>query len=472
MNLAIIIGISKYEKLHDLPSCQNDAHYFHKLLDLSQKYDNILYLDQNTDSNTIMDSIDEFVNEYSTSEINEILLYFSGHGYYNEDEFYFCTSNIDVSKINSTSITNTDIDRIIKKLSPETYVKIIDACESGHSYIKDLGNREKIFQKNSRVFKNCYFFSSSESTQYSYASERISDFTKSFLEIIKDLIIKNKIDNIKYRQVSSALSDEYALNSKQTPFFVSQGTLAELFLSRNARLEQFLKDLNFDKVTEENADDLSENNVEEVNKLIPSKEEAQTVKEEFIKQVCKYLKEKVQHLLKEYKYNQNIINISSDEVFNNYKIGKWLSENKDKYLVFASEKYTRKYSKNALFNITAMLNNDNVEYELSSFKLNVDENESIYQIELVSENQLPKYCCQLVIIYSLTKIYLFYDFTYSHPKNWDEYSSYNASEKVNIATLNIKEKDSLNSNIEKVCNEFQDYCSEHLKRYLEVLFEK
>lgn len=77
-----------------------------------------------------------------------------------------------------------------------------------------------------------------------------------------------------------------------------------------------------------------------------------------------------------------------------------------------------------------MFNNVEIEYELSRFQLNIDEKESIYQIELFFESHLPKYCCQLVIIYSLTKIHLLYDFTFSYSKNWDEYVEYNTSENL------------------------------------------
>lgn len=89
MNLAIIIGISEYDTQSNLPSCKNDANYFFQLLKTSQKYDDILYITENTDSNSIMDALDDYINKHSNSEINEIFLYFSGHGYFNEEEFYF-----------------------------------------------------------------------------------------------------------------------------------------------------------------------------------------------------------------------------------------------------------------------------------------------------------------------------------------------------------------------------------------------
>ena len=57
MNLAIVIGISQYDKQKDLSACKNDANYFYNILNLSDKYENILYINTDTDSNNIMNKI-------------------------------------------------------------------------------------------------------------------------------------------------------------------------------------------------------------------------------------------------------------------------------------------------------------------------------------------------------------------------------------------------------------------------------
>lgn len=58
--------------------------------------------------------------------------------------------------------------------------------------------------------------------------------------------------------------------------------------------------------------------------------------------------ENLESLLKEYAYNSEIININVEEVLNKYRIGKWLLDNKNKFFIFASEKYSRKYHKNPI----------------------------------------------------------------------------------------------------------------------------
>lgn len=471
MNLAIVIGISHYDKQKDLSACKNDANYFYNILNLSGKYENILYINQDTDSNNIMNKIDDFISEYSNSKINEFIIYFSGHGYYNDNEFYFCTSDVDVSNINSTSISNTNLDRIIRKTSPNTYVKIIDACESGNSYIKNLGNKEYIFRKNYEGFKNCYFFSSSTNMQNSYASDSISYFTQKFIELIKKNFIEGKQNEIKYRQISGYLADEFANNSIQTPFFVLQGSLSEIFISNNEQLESYLNKIKLESLKNSNSEREENGNIEDVNKLIPTQDEAEKFKLELIENLKKYSDKDFPKLLKKYGYKMEVNNIPASTVFNRAKIGNWLLENKDKLFVFAKEKYSRKQSKNAIANIASMLNDENVEYEISSFKLNVNESESIYQFELFSETHLPRYCCQLVIMYSLTKIYTFYDFSFSYPKNWEEYSDYTVTDKVSISCININDITGLNNTKDKILTEFFDFCNDHTKKYLEVLFE-
>lgn len=470
MNLAIVIGISEYNNQKDLPACKNDANYFYNILNLSQKYSDILYIHEKTDSDSIMNKIEEYIKKHSSEKIKEVLLYFSGHGYYNEEEFYFCTSNINVSMINSTSIINSQLDMLIRGLSPEVYVKIIDACESGSLYIKNINDRKNIFEKNKNEFKSCYFFSSSECNQSSYANGFISDFTKSILEVIKKEITIDKIDNVKYRHILNALSDEYESNDRQKPFYVMQGNLSDIFVSKNDELDTFLQEMNFsnhDKIDDCNS---IENNVETMNKLIPAQSAAINVKEELIAKISSNLRENVSEILKNYEYNEEIISITTDSVFNKVKVGEWLSENKNKYFVFAEERYSKKYN-NPFDSLNEIFNQDKIEYQVSGFKLNADEKNSVYQLELKSPNHLPKYCCQLVVIYSLTKIYLFYYFNYSYPKNWQDYLDYVVSDKMNIATVIINDKQSLDSAVNDIYINFQLYCEENLKKYLDILLK-
>ncbi len=470
MNLAIVIGISKYNNQRNLPACKNDADYFFNILNLSQKYSDILYIYENTDSDSIMNKIEEYIKKYSSEKINEVLLYFSGHGYYNEEEFYFCTSNIDVSMINSTSIINSQIDMLIRGLSPEVYVKIIDACESGSSYIKNINDRKNIFEKNKNEFKTCYFLSSSECNQSSYANEFISNFTKSVLEIIKKYITIDGIDDVKYRHILNALSDEYEFNDSQKPFFVMQGNLSDIFVSKNDELNSFLQNMDFSNHNEIDACDSMENDVEAMDKLIPTQSAAINVKDELVAKILSNLKENASEILEKYAYNEEIINITADNIFNKAKIGEWLSENKNKYFVFAEERYSKKYN-NPFDSLNEIFNQSKIEYQVSGFKLNVDEKNSAYQLELKSLNHLPKYCCQLVVIYSLTKIYLFYYFNYSYPQNWQDYLDYVVSDKINIATVIINDKQSLDSAVNDVYKSFQSYCEENLKKYLDILLK-
>ncbi len=43
MNIAIIIGVSEYNKIKHLPACLNDSNLIHSILTKTEKYKEILY---------------------------------------------------------------------------------------------------------------------------------------------------------------------------------------------------------------------------------------------------------------------------------------------------------------------------------------------------------------------------------------------------------------------------------------------
>ena len=89
---------------------------------MSELYDDILLIQKDTVSDHIFNELDKFVDKYKNKEIEEVLLYFSGHGLMKNDEFYFCTSNTNENNINRSSLSNTNIDSIIRSLNPERFV--------------------------------------------------------------------------------------------------------------------------------------------------------------------------------------------------------------------------------------------------------------------------------------------------------------------------------------------------------------
>ena len=233
MNLAILIGVSEYsnKKISELTACKNDAILINSLLKSTKKYDEILLIEKDTTSDNVKKQLTDFIKKYSANEekdIEELFFYYSGHGQFHNEEFYYILSDFDFDRRNSTSLNNSELDNLLRNLSPKLTIKFIDACQSGVSYVKEPGEFkiEKIINNEEQTFQNCYFMFSSHSTQSSKASDKISFFTYSFLRAIS----QSKNGDIRYADLINRIKDDFAQpNSTQTPYFITQADYTEVF---------------------------------------------------------------------------------------------------------------------------------------------------------------------------------------------------------------------------------------------------
>lgn len=225
MNIGIVIGVSEYQNTTPLDGCLNDANVINQLLELSNKCSDILYLTEKTDSKNVKSKISSFVNKYQNEDIDEVIFYFTGHGLFEDDEFYYILTDYNDSKKKQTSLENSELDRLLRSLSASLTIKIVDACQSGTRYIKDPESFQKYLNKSEQSFDKCYFYYSSQNDQYSYQDNSISDFTLSFI----NTFIKRPNQDVRYKDISDTLADEFSSNPRQTPFFVMQGSYTELF---------------------------------------------------------------------------------------------------------------------------------------------------------------------------------------------------------------------------------------------------
>ena len=88
MRLAIVNGVSKYDNFSNLNQCKKDSNIINEIISLSELYDDILLIQKDTVSDHIVNELDKFVEKYKNKEIEEVLLYFSGHGLMKNDEFF------------------------------------------------------------------------------------------------------------------------------------------------------------------------------------------------------------------------------------------------------------------------------------------------------------------------------------------------------------------------------------------------
>jgi hypothetical protein len=120
-NIAIVIGSSEYQNKDDnLPSVKKDYNLVSKILELSQKYEDILNILDGESSSEIKSKISTFIKKYKEQNINEIFFYFSGHGVRktdkDRDELYLKLYNTMDDKILSTSLSNTEVDDYLREI--------------------------------------------------------------------------------------------------------------------------------------------------------------------------------------------------------------------------------------------------------------------------------------------------------------------------------------------------------------------
>lgn len=230
MNLAIVIGVSEYEKEQQLPACKADAALVHSLLDATTKYSDILLLHHNTSAGRVKDELRKFFAKYQDEELDEVFVYFSGHGSYHTslEDVLLCCSDFDSKRAGSTSVTNCEIDDLLRSVSPKLAVKVYDACNSGAQYIKDAEAMDS-FEKALRgaKLKAFYFMASSKLDQSSFASAVGSHFTTTFVAGA----LSAGTGSVLYRDIQSFIADTFVDKKSQTPFFVTQGTGLEVFAS-------------------------------------------------------------------------------------------------------------------------------------------------------------------------------------------------------------------------------------------------
>jgi uncharacterized caspase-like protein len=224
VNIAIIVGISKYNTESQLPACSLDAENMRRLLLATRKYDDVQLVSDHTTASQVKDALRSFFAKHQAKgSVDEALIYFSGHGVYQNDALLCCT-DFDANRPATTSISNSELDDLLRSVKPNVAVKIIDACQSGSPYIKDASaGFEKALGKSQLNSFIC--MASSRQDQSSYASRTESFFTAGWIEAA----LSKPDGQVLYRDIQAALADAFVASPDQTPFFINQGTGLEIF---------------------------------------------------------------------------------------------------------------------------------------------------------------------------------------------------------------------------------------------------
>lgn len=156
----------QYKNAQELHSCENDANLMEGFLKATGEY-KVLRIPNNTTKPQAQEAMTSFLPTDGT-EVSEVLFYFSDYDKQDGSGMRYILYGTDVNKINSTSPNNTEPDDIIRKCSTKLYAKIVDACQSGVAYMKDVESvtdePECIVAKG---LEDCILISSSLKTQLS-----------------------------------------------------------------------------------------------------------------------------------------------------------------------------------------------------------------------------------------------------------------------------------------------------------------
>ncbi|MDO6813997.1 caspase family protein [Tenacibaculum soleae] len=474
MNLGIIIGVSEYsDSKNNLPGCKLDSVNMNAILSKSNKYDDILLLNEKMTSAELKEKLTGFISDNQKNEIEELFFYFTGHGEFHSNEFYYLLSDFDTVKRKQTTLQNDEVDTLIKTLNPNLVIKVIDACQSGKSYIKEYNAINKYFEKTGTNFNNCYFLNSSLSDQYSYQTKKISDFTLSFIESIK----KHQSKEIRYKDIIDYISDEFASNTDQTPFFVIQANLTEKFCQINPTLKEHLNNLDFDK--EEVLE--KKENLSLIDKI---KKEAENYcsKEQAI-EVINRLKIKIE----EFELTGNLEELYDLEVlfYDDYSpiikkntIAKWLENNDHEYFANASYKRVRKdrYT-NPLAGLTTNLNvfgtgltvgNDDYETIRDGFNLDIEVPYKTIVFNLNSRfPNVDSFTTRIIYLISKRQIGFFYFITNFEEKNWEE-KELNSDIEWFTSEEKITDEEQIENAIKTILEKLKKIVNDYLKETFEA----
>lgn len=429
MRIGILIGISEYDNCGNLPGCDNDINAISEVLKSSKEFDEIKVFSKNVESKNIKSELSKLFEEWKGQSIDELFFYFSGHGSFIGNEFYYILSDYEESQKRQTSLQNSEIDSMIKSIKPKMVTKVIDACQSGISYIKGNTNIvEKYYVKTADNFDKCYFLHSSMTTQYSYQNDDLSDFTKSFLKAIN----KSDKPSIRYKDIIDFISDEFEKSTDQTPFFITQADHTERFLDTSPELQKIIsKYINESKKEIEILkDDLPVKYNSYIEKIKKEAEIYATQKEVLI--LLNRIKEQITETALNPEFNElyrfkfsfeyNLKNLPKGIL-----IARWLEDNPNDF--FAKPDYERiPYQEeetrvNPFISITSMMRGNKVvtkyRNELIGFEHTIDIPYKYVSIDFVPlYPNLKQYALLLTFVISKKDIKFFYAFTGYNETDW------------------------------------------------------
>lgn len=481
-NIAIVLGVTNYQRLTKLPGSCNDAKNIYQILTQTEKYEEILYLNQDKLSTETKDIISDFFEKFQGQEINEILFYFSGHGELINEEFYYLLVDHDTFKRNVTSLQNSVVDSWIRSLNPQLAVKIIDACNSGNQYIKDSMTINTYLNDSKSHLKNCYFLFSSQSDQSSFQTRYISSFTNSFINALKS----QTSGEIRYRNIIDFIADEFSNNTDQRPLFIIQAENTEKFCSINESLRKYLDEYTGNNPSISKEDLVNKSTlasaVIEYSQIYCSSEEALEILESIKEMVNSFtLDPEIESL---YKFQINYLT-TYDNIIDLNSIAKFLADDKEENNYFVKINYITKTAEEPIYNSPYYIGESYVSGQQSgtklkeitvpdSFDLNFDPSFKQISIDAIPNyDNLITYNCKILYVINRKLIRFFTCINYYVEDSWVN-KKLNSKVKWKTEEFLLKDAEEIKSYLVKINDSLNETIIKKLKeKYnIEVKAEK
>ena len=240
-NIAIILAVSDYGPTNSLPGCKNDGALVRQILEKTGRFapDNTLYIEADTTSGSVKSALSRFIGSFKGKTIGEVFYYYTGHGLFDGNDFYYLLTDYSPGRTQATTLANAELDEMLRSLGADLAVKVVDACYSAQQYVKSPDEFEKAIKATSSSYNSCYFMYSSEQTQVSWQDSNLSYFTLEFAKSIQ----QHSSPSIRYKDIIDFVSDSFASNARQRPVFVAQASFTEEFSTVDDAMRQMISQL-------------------------------------------------------------------------------------------------------------------------------------------------------------------------------------------------------------------------------------
>lgn len=457
-NIAVVIAISDYENITPLPGCKNDYRLISDILRATNKYTEILEIYDKTDSSNVKESLMNFFSSVREEEIGELFFYYTGHGTYDgeDEDLKFALTDYSKEKHNTTTLSNNFIDQQIRGVNPKLTVKVIDACNSGIPYIKGDLEFSQIFEQE-KAISNLYFMFSSHSHQSSYV-DTISHFTKSFAEAI----LNYKGNEISYTSIIEYIKDKFAQSSKQTPYFVTQGAMSDIFCN----VTELIKNIDIKKYEKQILDVQKEEiSLTESIKILSKSYLPKDEIDKILNQAKEFLSEIITIDFLAEVFSLDVIEISNyTDILDIKSVAKWIDKNSNNYFIEIEKKEVG--NNNIYGNLLQDYFNSRNEPIGISTKLNTVFDSLKIKLKPIYP-AIPPYQCNAVFLISRYKFTIFYKFITYHETGWEIYD-YGDSSKWKYFDMRYDNKDEGIQKIKQINIEFSEYVKNDILVRLEA----